>query len=113
MGWCVGGGGVIKESLQKYLEMGWVERVTQIGTKGIRIGNKGAQIGNKGTPNRRQTSTLTKITQNINFNRNFVVDENDIPYFLTICKPKISEYCKQTILSGCFVQTHQKKESEN
>ena len=94
VGWCVGGvikG--IKESLQKYLEMGWVERVTQIGTKGTRIGNKGVQIGNKGTPNHRQTSTLTKITQNINFNRNFAVDENDIPSFLTICKPKISEYC--------------------
>ena len=60
VGWCVRGGGVIKESLQKYLEMGWVERVTQIGTKGTRIGTKGAQTGNKGTPNRRQTSTLTK-----------------------------------------------------
>ena len=36
MGWCVGGGGggIIKKSLQKYLEKGWVERVTQIGTKG-------------------------------------------------------------------------------
>ena len=63
VGWCVGGGVVkgIKESLQKYLEMGWVERVKQIGTKGTRIGNKGVQIGNKGTPNHRQTSTLTKI----------------------------------------------------
>ena len=38
----------------------------QIGTKGTRIENKGAQIGIKGTPNCRQTSTLTKITQNIN-----------------------------------------------
>ena len=53
MGWCVGEG-IIKKSLQKYLEMGWVERVTQIGIKGTRIGNKGAQIGNKNeTPNRR------------------------------------------------------------
>ena len=52
----LGGWGVIKDSLQKYLEMGWVkakyvrrrggggevERVTQIGTKGTRIENKGA-----------------------------------------------------------------------
>ena len=51
----------------KYVRRGEeVERVTQIGTKGTRIENKGAQIGIKGTPNRRQTSTLTKITQNIN-----------------------------------------------
>ena len=55
VGWCVRGWGVIKDSLQKYLEMGWakakyvrrrgggeVERVTQIGTKGTRIENKGA-----------------------------------------------------------------------
>ena len=69
MGW--GGVGWVKA---KYVRRGEeVERVTQIGTKGTQIGtkgtqieNKGAQIGIKGTPNRHQTSTLTKITQNIN-----------------------------------------------
>ena len=86
----------------------------RMGKEGTRMGNVGTRTGNKGTPNRCKTNTLKMangvVTQNINFNRNFVVDENDIPYFLTICKPKISEYCKQTILSGCFVYTHQQKE---
>ena len=101
---------------------------TRMGNERTRMGQEGTRRGNVetgiGTPrehrheiweheletkerNRRQTNTLKMangvVTQNINFNRNFVVDENDIPYFLTICKPKISEYSKQTILSGCFL----------
>ena len=96
----------------KYVRRGGgeeVERVTQIGTKGTRIENKGAQIGIKGTPNHCQNSTLTKIMQN----RNFVVDENDIPYFLTICKPKLSEYCntanKLFCLDVLFKHTRKRK----
>ena len=70
---------VIKESLQKYLEIDregntnikWESSANlgregnTIGTKGTRIGNKGAQTGNKETPNRRQTSTLTKIRKTL------------------------------------------------
>ena len=86
---------------------------TLIGTKGKLIGDKGTRIGNKGTPNRRQTNIIKNgygvVTQKINFNRNFVVDESDIPYFVTISKLKVWEYCKQTILSRCFVWTHQQK----
>ena len=71
------------------------------------MGNKGTRTGKERTPNRHQTNTIKMangvVTQSINFNRNFVVDENDRPYFVTICKPKISEYYKQTNLSGCFV----------
>ena len=69
MGWCVGGGGSLRnfyKNIWKWVKAKYVrrreevKRVTQIGTKGTRIGNKGAQIGNNGTPNRRQTNTLKK-----------------------------------------------------
>ena len=83
-----------------------VERVTQIGTKRTRIENKGAQIGIKGTPNRHQTSTLTKITQNINLTEILWLMKMiyRFPDHLQTKKTfRILQYCKQTILSGCFV----------
>ena len=42
-----------------------------------------------------------------------MVDENDIPYFMTICKPKISEYCNTANKLFCmdvlFKLTSEKK----
>ena len=92
----------------------WEMREHRIGTKGIRIGNKGTRIRKKEAklaPNQHIKKGLTVLLRKtLTSTETFAVDENDIPYFLTICKPKISEHCKQTILSGCFVQSHQQKE---